>query len=216
MDYGKAFGYVFEEDDWITKFLIGALVSLIPIINLVGYGYVIQVIKNVRDGDDQPLAEWDRFGDYFMDGLKFFIGVLIYSLPIILIGLGVGLFASIFSGDEPGVIFGLGMTAVICLMVIFGLLPVILAPALAIQYAKRDQIGDMFDFNAMWEIIKADLGNYFILLLMIFIILSFIASAGVILCGIGVILTTWYSYLVSGHLIGQLAREQLAGEEKFA
>ncbi len=207
MDYAKAFTYTFEEDNWITKFLIGVVVSLVPIINLAGFGYLIQVLKNVRDGDPQPLPEWDEFGKFFFDGLKFFAGTLVYFLPVIFLSL-LTIPLSFLAGDEPGALFGLTITAISCLTVIFAILPTMLMPALAVQYAERDEIRDMFAFSDMWEMIKADLATYIIILLLLGFVLSFVGSIGLIACGIGVFFTTWYAYLVGGHILGQYAQKQ--------
>ena len=76
MDYGKSFTFVFEDEKWISKFAVGVLITLVPILNFATYGYVIQLLKNVRDGEEKPLPEWDDFGKFFVDGLKFLAGYL--------------------------------------------------------------------------------------------------------------------------------------------
>src|SRR5210317_1391292 len=85
MDYGKSFTFVFEDEKWISKFAVGVIISLVPIVNFAGYGYMVQLLKNVRDGEENPLPEWDDFGKFFVDGLKFLAGYLIYFIPIILL-----------------------------------------------------------------------------------------------------------------------------------
>lgn len=209
MDYGRSFTYMFEEDNWISKFLIGAVVTLIPIVNLAGSGYIVQLVQNVRDGHTPPAPQWDDFGRYFIDGLKFTLGVLVYAIPVILAALLIIPFGAL-AGEEPGVIAGLGLTFTTCLIIALAMLPLLLAPALLAQYARRNQIGDMFAIGDMWRMIQADLATYILLLLLVGIVLSFIAGLGAIVCGIGVIFTTWYAYLAGGHLIGQWAgRRQL-------
>jgi hypothetical protein len=91
-------------------------------------------------------------------------------------------------------------------MFIFMLVPMFLYPALYIQYAKRDSIGDMFNISEMWDLIGGNLGNYIIVLLMIFFVLGIIASFGLILCFVGIFLTAWWVQLVGAHLVGQLAQ----------
>lgn len=207
MDYGKSFGFVFEDENWISKFLVGVVVTLVPIVNFASYGYMIQLLKNVRDGVERPLPEWDDFGKYFMDGLKSLIGFMAYFIPVFLINLMMIPVAVMADSGGIGqdavavVMLGLG-----CLMFLFILVPMFLYPALYIQYAKNDQIGDMFKLSDIWEIIRSDMGSYIIVLLLIYFVLALIASLGVIICLVGVVLTAWWVQLISAHLMGQLAR----------
>ena len=50
MDFGKAFTFAFDDKEWVTKLLIGGILSLIPIVNLVVVGYTLKTLKNVADG----------------------------------------------------------------------------------------------------------------------------------------------------------------------
>ena len=65
MDIGKAFSYVFEDEQWISKVLIGGLLIWIPIVNFAVFGYMIKVAQNVAQGNPRPLPEWGEFGDHF-------------------------------------------------------------------------------------------------------------------------------------------------------
>ena len=209
MDYGKSFTFVFEDKNWISKLAIGVLVTLVPIINFATYGYMIQIVKNVRDGQEEPLPEWDDFGKYFIDGLKFLAGYLVYFIPVIL--LSIALIPVAIVADSGGVVedaIAVAMMCISCLIIIIAFVPLLLYPGLYIQYAKDDQISDMFDLAEIWDLFKADSANYTIILLMVFFVLGFLASFGVLLCVIGVFFTAWWAQLVAAHMIGQLARPQ--------
>ena len=70
MDIGKAFGFVFEDEEWIKKLLLGALITLIPVFGqFTLMGYIVAVIRNVLAGSYRPLPEWENLGTYFKDGL---------------------------------------------------------------------------------------------------------------------------------------------------
>jgi hypothetical protein len=214
MNYGKSFSYIFEDEKWVTKFLIGVVVGLVPIVQFATYGYIVEVVKNVRDGHEQPLPEWDDFGDLFINGLKFVLGLLAYLLPLFIVAFMTIPF-SIMAGDDPGVLFGLGMTALACLIIFLSLIPLALTPVLMVQFAKNDQIGDMFKIGEMWEMITADFGAYLLILLFLGVVVFIIGGIGLVACFIGVIFTSWYAYLVAGHITGQFAALQ-AGPEKLA
>ncbi len=83
MDYGKAFTFVFEDKKWVTKVLIGGILSLIPIVNLIVIGYGLKALKNVAEGAAEPLPEWDDFADYFVQGLMSALGGLVWAIPSI-------------------------------------------------------------------------------------------------------------------------------------
>ncbi|MCK4900594.1 MAG: hypothetical protein KAS38_17565, partial [Anaerolineales bacterium] len=63
MDIGKSFTFSFEDKDWITKYLLGALISAIPILNFAWMGYMIELIVNVADDVPSPLPDWSDLGD---------------------------------------------------------------------------------------------------------------------------------------------------------
>ena len=120
---------------------------------------------------------------------------------------GVALGPASESSDVAGAILGLSSLSFMCLMIVFSLIPTFLMPALMIQYAKEDQIGDMFRFSHMWDMIRARLGEYILILVLIFLIAMFLAPLGLALCVIGVFFTAWWAQLITGHLVGQFAIE---------
>ena len=92
MDIGKSFGYVFDDDEWITKVLIAAailglgilfswmlLIPLIIALFLLG-GYGVEITRRVIRGDTQVLPKWDNWGELLVDGLKAWIIELVYRL----------------------------------------------------------------------------------------------------------------------------------------
>ena len=206
MDYGKAFTFLFNDKKWIGKFLVGVVISLVPIVNFAGYGYMIQLLKNVRDGAEETLPDWDDFGKYFVDGLKFMLGFLVYLIPVILLSFFVLIFAIVAdAAGDAGDAFGVAMMLLTCLIFFFTFLPMLLYPALFIQYGKEDHISDMFKLREMRDLFKANSGNYIIVLIMVLFVVGFIASFGMLFCFIGIFFTAWYAQLVSAHMIGQLA-----------
>src|SRR5687768_4268485 len=85
VDIGRAYTFITSDPKWIAKVLIGAAVSLVPILNFALYGYALDVLKRVYQGTDLPLPEWDDFGDYFVRGLLVSIGVFIWQLPLVVL-----------------------------------------------------------------------------------------------------------------------------------
>ena len=62
MEFGKSFTYVFEDDDWITKILLAAVIAFIPIIGpLAVAGWGVEITKRAIQKDpEQQLRDMAR------------------------------------------------------------------------------------------------------------------------------------------------------------
>ena len=212
MDFGKSFTYMFDDKEWVKKLAIGGLLTLLSIIpglniftGLVLAGYGIRVLKNVADGSDQPLPEWDDWGGDWMKGLMLALAAIIYAIPAIIasgIGGGIGSVMGSGSSDVEG-LAGLCVAAFSCLAVLWGLLIGIFFPAATIKYAMGGTFSSFFQIGEIWTFIRENAGNYIIALLLM-IVAGLVSSLGVIACGIGVFFTSFWSSMVTSHLLGQV------------
>jgi len=214
MDLGKAFTYVFEDENWLVKILIGGIVLFIPIVNFIAIGYLLRTLRNVAEGQERPLPDWDNWGGDFVKGLMASIGAFIYALPILVV------FAALFAlgivtgaqGQGQGGLENVMTVCTICsqcFMFLYGLLMAIWLPASITFYAVTGEFGSMFRFGELYSYIIQNLGSY-LLAVILYLVASFIASFGIILCAIGVIFTSFWSDLVGAHLFGQVWRQAKA------
>lgn len=208
MDIGKAFTYVLDDENWIKKILIGGVVTIIPIVNLIAAGYGLRVLKNVAQGEEKPLPEWDDWGGDFMKGLMVAIGGIIYALPVILLTILSAIVTAI-SADQYGNVSGFGATCLFgtqCLSILWGIAMALWMPAAMIRYALTDDFGAFFRFAEIWALISGNLGAYGMAILTM-IIASIAGSLGMIVCIVGVIFTSFYATLVAMHAYGQVAAQ---------
>ena len=205
MDIGKAFTFVFDDQNWIAKILIGGIVLLIPIVNFAVFGYMARVIKNVVDGLDRPLPDWGDFGDHFVRGLTLFLIGVVYMLPIIFLVCLLAMTGAL--AEESRAMSTVEMLALClnCLAGLWGFLVALVMPAATIRYALTGEFASAFQFGQIFGLISANLGNY-ILVLVLSWLASLLGGLGVIACGIGVLFTSFWAYLVQGHLYGQFYR----------
>lgn len=86
MDIGRAFSFIFQDPAWIRKIIILAVLFLVPIIGwlLIG-GYALRLLKNVINGEAQPLPEWDDWGGDLAGGFKAFLVGLVWSIPLFIV-----------------------------------------------------------------------------------------------------------------------------------
>jgi hypothetical protein len=226
MDVAKAFTFVTEDERWMSKIGIGALVSLvsfliIPIPLLVGY--LVGITRNVKKGVERPLPEWDDFGTLFKDGLSVMVGQLVYTLPFWVI-MCIALVASVGLGgltetnvNEDMVAAGFMATwgLVTCLSLIFFVVLFFLSPAIVLQYVKTNELSAMFRFRDVVAIARNNVGDIviaalasFAASLVISIVLGVFSAIPIIgWCGGPIIGIAVGPYLtaVTGHLYGQIA-----------
>jgi hypothetical protein len=226
MDIAKAFTFVMEDERWVGKIGIGALVTLlsflvVPILLLIGYS--VGVTRNVLRGDSTPLPEWEDWGQLFKDGGSIFVAQLVYTLPFWLLSC-IGFVATVgFGGlaeaSEDLAVAGLLTTygLVACLSLLFVIALLFLSPAIVIQYVRTDQLGATFRFGEVIAIARDNIGNILVAFLATLVlsvvlnlvlgVLSIIPCLGWIVGLIIAIAAAPYISAVTGHLYGQIAAE---------
>ena len=46
-----AFRFVFRDKKWITKVLIGGIITIIPIANFIVLGYILRILKDAKNAE---------------------------------------------------------------------------------------------------------------------------------------------------------------------
>jgi hypothetical protein len=217
MDIGGAFSYVFEDEDWIVKILLGAAILLIPIFGqlaLTGYG--IAILRNVKAGKPQPLPAWNNLGDFFMDGLMFWVIRLVYGLPILILLcpiLLVGVLPALGAENEDLLTVLVGISGVVivglsCLSVLYGILIGLLMPVVQIRFAETGEIGACLRFGEMFRFLFSNIGPVIITQLVIWAANVVLMSiAGTLTLGLLALPITVFMKAVSGHLYAQIKPE---------
>lgn len=215
MDFGKAFSFVFDDQDWLKKVGIGALIMIIPLIGqIIVVGWGVEITKRVIRRDPEPLPNWDDFGGYLMKGLQVVVIGLVYALPMILlvacpsIILGV---ASDSGGDTIAAIASIVTVCISCFAFLYGIALGLVAPAAIGAFATTDQLGAAFKFGEVIGLVRAAPGPYFLVLLGT-ILSGFIGSLGAIACGIGMLFTLTYANAINAHLYGQAYNEAIVAK----
>jgi hypothetical protein len=147
--------YMFKDANWLSKILVGALVSLVPILNFAAYGYAVQTTRNIRDDEAEPLPGWSgSIGKFFGEGLKLFVIGLLYSIPLWILSL---ILIPIFTSDNSalvalGVLIALAELAVVLLLIFW-------YQGVIVNFAHLGTIGSGFQFGKIWGIIRQNMGR---------------------------------------------------------
>jgi hypothetical protein len=215
VEIGKAFTFVTEDESWISKIGIGAVVSFFSMLIIPAFflgGYQLAVMRNVMNGEEHPLPKWENWGRLFMDGFFVVVAAFVYTLPIWLLAcIGVLLNLVVFSSSSGGAATIVIWSFVGCFTILLAIALAFLIPAIYIQYARTDDFGALFRFGEVVAIARENLVDILITILVTlaaWFILSLIASIlSLTICG-GIIATyagtVWISVAL-GHLYGQIA-----------
>jgi hypothetical protein len=213
MDTGKSIGFVFEDEEWGPKVLIGGLANLVPIVNLAAWGYAVRTLQNVAAGEERPLPDWNGFGDHFVRGLRLLIGAVIYFLPLVVLNLTVIIARNLTEAPRVGNLVVVAISALACLQAVYALLVAVWLPAAVAVFAGTGNLASLFRFGKTWSLIWCRPGGYVTVLLVGLAVHVVAGLTGVALCLIGLTFTTFVYYLVFAHLLGQLRREGEQPEE---
>jgi hypothetical protein len=223
MDFGKALTFMFQDPNWVSKIGIGILVLLVGIVLspvLIGLaamfiltGYSLDVVRNVLDGKEYPLPEWQGWGGFFVRGLKLAGVIIVWALPFILILIPAVIGSALTGSDNQGVnvigvlfmVFGFGLA------LLYGIFLALIQPAIYLRLARTDRFAAALDVGKLWGFTLANIGNVIISLLLIWLtglIGAVIAGLGIIAFIIGLVVSipfaALWQTLVQSHLYGQI------------
>ena len=206
MNFGLAFSYVFNDEQWFKKVALPALCGLIPVIGpFIVAGWGLKATKNVMEGNEENALPDLAFGADLGRGFMATLIGLIYSLPVAIIG------------SISGGLFGVGgnqdQTWMILLYIIggcFGLLGLLLAIFIALMgvvaianYVAKGKFGAAFNFKEIFGMLKKSFVSWLLAILGLILATSIIAPLGGIICGIGALFTGAYGTAFFSHLLGQ-------------
>lgn len=235
IDYAKGLTFAFNDENWLSKLGKAALWAFISVLVFIfpvyfySSGYGLATARNVMAGKEKPLPELDDVSGIFSDGLKFFLVMLVYTLPVLLIfcvfiaiaaatGAAAG---DSFDEDAIGAAFGGGYFALQCVMYLYNIAIGLMQPAIMARYLQTGDIRESLKISEIFAVFRENLVTCLMiflmriaagLLLQIAVGVSFITICGwifVLFAGI-----PWAAG-VNGHLVGQFTSNLDSPEKKL-
>lgn len=217
MDVGRSFAFVVDDKDWAIKILVAAGILLlgilffwlllIPLIVAAALliGYSLGITRRVIRGSAQLMPEWSDWGTLIADGLKVIVIGIVYALPIIVVGVCVGVPAGLLEGADSSVATSVGqMFSVLISLagIAWGIFMAFVLPAAIGFFADTGELASAFRFGEVLALVRRNLTTYFITCLMSWVA-QIVGGLGKLACGVGWLATVPYAHMVIGHLYGQ-------------
>lgn len=175
VDYEKAIKRPFQD---VKKLLIGSILNIIPIVNLITSGYIINSAKNTMNKKND-LPEWENWGDLFITGLVAAVISFIYFIPagaVLLVGVG-----SLISGVIAGEITAANMSSIIAsggIMIIVGILlsiaTMLIVPMAIMRYVDKGEFSAAF---AIGDVLKKVLSRKYVVAWIVMIVYAVILGS---------------------------------------
>jgi len=218
MDLGKAFTFIFEDDKWIVKIAIAAVLVFIPVIGWFPLGgWMLEISRRVATGRQDVLPEWDDLGAYTIRGLKATVVVLIYYLPYILLSACVYSVPFLISGGQVSDNVEIGIiiveVAVKCVTLVYFVFVTLIIPAALMRFTMNGD--DIMAGLAFKEVIALVMNNImaYVTIYLGYLVLTFLVPLGLIVVCVGILFTIPYSVAVLGHLYGQTYTDNDANDD---
>ena len=165
--------------DWV-KIIILAVISIIPIVNFMSYGYYLRIIKSTLAGIDE-VPEFDDLGELFIDGLKVIVAGIVYMIVPIILFIIASLFAapasySYGSSFIPMAFSGLSLLFWLIGIILAIIVSVFFLPAIVNMALYDSDIGAAFRFSEIMDLISAiGWADYIIWIIVIWIVAFILA-----------------------------------------
>lgn len=210
MDFSLALSYPLRDPKWGQKVLLAGLLSLIPIFGPVWVlGWSLGITRQVIAQRLQTLPEFDLAQD-LLRGLKACGIGLIYSLPIlvVIVSLGIGFGITLLTNDgQAATIWALTALCMVVLLIVYSLMVTLALPAAYANFlAHEEQFSSGLNIKEITSLIQRGPAAYFLVWIGS-IMCAFITLLGLVGCVIGVIFSGGYALMVMAHLYGQAYRE---------
>jgi hypothetical protein len=222
MDLMKNLSYIFDDDEWVTKLAIMAAVGFGAGILMIflgaglllvaaQMGWMVQLIRNMRHGDENPMPDWSDFGGKIRLGAPMLGAWVVYSLlPLVVICfmlVPVGMTGSV-SEDAAAALLTSMMCTLFPLLLFYGIPASVFYAAGTVEYVRTEEINAYFKFGQMWRTVSENMeltGQLVLYYIIIQVGLSLLSSTGV-----GSIVVMALNVPIVGYLLGQyvLALEQ--------
>ena len=204
MDFGASFSYITEDEDWIKKILIGAVLVLTGIGGIAVSGWMLEIIRRVNDDAQEILPDWSEIGKYFVDGLKLIVAGLVWSIPMILLGACTGVLPLVGGNDDTMATVAIIVSSCVGLIIfVYAIAVALLYPALIGTLAETGSIGQAINPSHAFKLFRANIGGFLMASIVGGIIVSLLSSIGVILCVVGSFVGAAFGQAVMAHLLGQ-------------
>lgn len=216
VDLGAAFEYARIDPNWLNKYVVHGVISMIPIIGtLVLFGWGRRIFQRVRAGASvDGLPDMD-FGGEMGDGVAPLVALLnIFAVifPLMLFAYFIMFGGAIAAagiteaaGEDAGGVVVIILSLVMMLFYLAFFVLMFAVQVMMPEILRRGYTGEMTPLlspGKSFRAIRSNPGAYLMTFLGLFVA-NFLGSLGVYLCFVGVFVTAPFGHAMAAHILAQ-------------
>lgn len=175
--------------NFLVAYIVCVVMSIIPFCGLLAMGNFYKYCRKVNKGEQASAGEIFNFDDF----LPYFIVQLILIAAIIVLYIPMFVFipfASMAGGEDISPAFGLFMVPY--MLIIF--IAIFIVALLGFYIPGLISLKKVHDIKTAWSMSRIMTKNNLLSIFLFTIVVGFLSQLGILLCGIGILITMPYFY----------------------
>ncbi len=221
IDIDEGFKFIFRDKEWVSRLVIGGILLITVIGSPAVFGWALEIQRRVMRGQKvTPLPSWEPLGDYWVNGVKFLIILIVWQLPFLIpfYALYFAAFFLMMNGIETNAdfqqtfppsfqLFILAMQPIGLVFTVFYMLLMQLVMGL---YAETFSFNESFRVGHVYKLFRANWKQFLGVALLSYAVNVAAGIVGFALLCIGLVFTSIAWYAMTAHFYGQAYRNALA------
>ncbi|MBB4807042.1 ABC-type multidrug transport system fused ATPase/permease subunit [Chryseobacterium defluvii] len=173
--------------NFILALVFCIILSIIPFCGMMAIGNFYKYCRNVNRGlpaNPSDIFNFDDFGAYIIYQLIIIGVVLAIYIPMLFVAPFMG------GGEEPSPVFSIFLFLYMLLVIV----AIFVIALKAFYIPALISLGGVKDIKTAWNMSKIMTRDNLLSIFLFSIVVSFLSQLGVILCGIGLLITLPYMY----------------------
>ena len=220
LNYGAPFGFLFQDKNWLKKFLLASLLTYTLIGAAPVFGWTIEIVRRVGQGEEPVIPELKDWKLFWKLGGKFALVNAIWLLPLLLAVIMLYLPLILTDSIKPELMLAFYGGVLCCVMLflfVYAIVYVFFIPAMMVVLAGGGSVWKAANPARLWKLARPRFTEY----LLVSIIVGIAVSNIVLLVGALTLFLLLppllvYAELVAAHYAGQLAKGHENGSGQTA
>ncbi|EJL73693.1 hypothetical protein [Chryseobacterium populi] len=175
--------------NFLVAYLFCMIMSIIPFCGFLAMGNFYRYCRKVNKGEPASIGEifnFDDFVPYFVIQLIIFAAVFAIYIPMAF----VIPFAAIVGGDDPSPAFMIFFVPYVFMIAV----AILIIALIGFYIPGLISLKKIYDLKTLWKMSRIMTKNNLLSIFLFAIVVGFLSQLGILLCGIGILITMPYFY----------------------